>query len=99
MKKPPLMCQHQRRQRGDTPLKNDLLIAYHKKEDLSMYDDIELMANTLCTLADLALYHSADDNPNHRDTILICIQDKAKQLHDAVLNLAQNGGMRDGVDS
>lgn len=52
-----------------------------------MLDDIELMAKILYTLADLALDHADDDDRNKRDAILLCIQDQAKDLQDAVQEL------------
>lgn len=66
-----------------------------------MLDKIELTANTLHTLADLALDHTADDDREKLVAILTCIQDKAAQLCEMAecLLIRSKGGLPDAVHS
>ena len=64
-----------------------------------MLDKIELTANTLYHLADLALDHTADDDREKLAAILTCMQDKATQLYDTVQDLIRKGGLPDAVHS
>lgn len=82
-----------------SPAKNDLPIEYHKNANLSMLDDIELMAAPLYTLADLAIDLSADTNPNKRDAVLCSILDKARELKNAISEIIHKGGLPDAVHS